>query len=58
MRFGEGDLRTSRKTAISLKDAKCTAFDGPPRIVALGFQVADGQIAEDDGKKPVIVDLF
>jgi fructose 1,6-bisphosphate aldolase/phosphatase len=43
---------------VSLEDAKCTAFDGPPRMVALGFQVADGGIAEDDGGKPMIADLF
>lgn len=24
---------------VGLKDAKCTRFDGPPRMVALGFQV-------------------
>jgi len=27
---------------VSLRDAKCTRFDGPPRVVALGFQVHDG----------------
>ncbi len=27
---------------VGLKDAKCTRFDGPPRIVALGFQVSNG----------------
>jgi fructose 1,6-bisphosphate aldolase/phosphatase len=43
---------------VSLKDSKCTAFDGPPRLVALGFQVANGQIAEDDDGKPMIADLF
>ena len=25
---------------VSLKNAKCTRFDGPPRVVALGFQIA------------------
>jgi len=43
---------------VNLKDSKCTAFDGPPRLVALGFQVANGQIAEDDDGKPMIADLF
>lgn len=27
---------------VSLMDAKCTRFDGPPRVVALGFQLHDG----------------
>ena len=43
---------------VGLKDAKCCAFDGPPRIVALGFQVVNGKIAEDDEGKPLIADLF
>jgi len=43
---------------VKLKDAKCTVFDGPPRIVALGFQVANGQIASDDDGKPMMADLF
>jgi fructose 1,6-bisphosphate aldolase/phosphatase len=43
---------------VGLKDAKCTVFDGPPRIVALGFQVSDGQIASDDNEKPMVADLF
>ena len=43
---------------VGLKDAKCTAFDGPPRIVALGFQVANGKIAGDDEGKPMIADMF
>ncbi len=29
---------------VGLKDAKCTRFDGPPRIVALGFQVKNGRL--------------
>lgn len=34
---------------VSLKNAKCTRFDGPPRIVALGFQVfEDGLIGPAD----------
>jgi len=43
---------------VGLKDAKCTLFDGPPRIVALGFQIANGKIACDDHGKPMIADLF
>jgi fructose 1,6-bisphosphate aldolase/phosphatase len=43
---------------VGLKDSKCTAFDGPPRIVALGFQVANGRISSDDEGKPLIADLF
>jgi len=29
---------------VSLKDAKCTRFDGPPRVVALGFQLCHGKL--------------
>ncbi|RLE50545.1 MAG: fructose 1,6-bisphosphatase [Candidatus Methanomethylicota archaeon] len=29
---------------VSLKNAKCTRFDGPPRVVALGFQLRDGYL--------------
>jgi fructose 1,6-bisphosphate aldolase/phosphatase len=43
---------------VGLKESKCTAFDGPPRIVALGFQVANGGIACDGDGKPMIADLF
>ena len=43
---------------VGVKDAKCTVFDGPPRIVALGFQVANGKIASDDDGKPMVADLF
>lgn len=43
---------------VGLKDSRCTAFDGPPRIVALGFQISNGQIACDDNGKPMIADLF
>lgn len=43
---------------VGLKASKCTVFDGPPRIVAIGFQVADGKIASDDEGNPIIADLF
>jgi fructose 1,6-bisphosphate aldolase/phosphatase len=43
---------------VGLKASKCTVFDGPPRIVALGFQVADGKIACDDDGNLLIADLF
>ncbi|MEM3737146.1 MAG: fructose-1,6-bisphosphate aldolase/phosphatase [Candidatus Bathyarchaeia archaeon] len=29
---------------VSLKNARCTRFDGPPRVIALGFQVHDAQL--------------
>jgi fructose 1,6-bisphosphate aldolase/phosphatase len=43
---------------VGLKSSKCTVFDGPPRIVALGFQIADGRISSDDEGNPIIADLF
>ncbi len=43
---------------VGLKSSKCTVFDGPPRIVAIGFQVANGQISSDDEGIPIIADLF
>jgi fructose 1,6-bisphosphate aldolase/phosphatase len=43
---------------VGLKDSKCTVFDGPPRLVALGFQVSNGEIASDDNGKPMLADLF
>jgi fructose 1,6-bisphosphate aldolase/phosphatase len=43
---------------VGLKASKCTVFDGPPRIVAMGFQVAEGKIASDDEGNPIIADLF
>ncbi len=36
---------------VSVKDAQCTRFDGPPRVIALGFQLKNGMLT-----KPV--DLF
>jgi fructose 1,6-bisphosphate aldolase/phosphatase len=59
--FVEGWMRGSHwgpLMPVGLKDSKCTAFDGPPRIVALGFQLCDGRISADDSGKPMIVDLF
>ena len=29
---------------VAQKDAMCTRFDGPPRAVALGFQLAEGKL--------------
>jgi fructose 1,6-bisphosphate aldolase/phosphatase len=43
---------------VGLKDSMCTVFDGPPRIVALGIQIANGELASDDDGKPMIVDIF
>jgi fructose 1,6-bisphosphate aldolase/phosphatase len=43
---------------VGLKDSQCTLFDGPPRIVALGIQVANGKIAGGADGKPLIADLF
>jgi fructose 1,6-bisphosphate aldolase/phosphatase len=31
---------------VGLKDAKCTRFDGPPRVASLGFMLADGMLNE------------
>lgn len=36
---------------VSVKNAKCTRFDGPPRVIALGFQLRNGKLTEP-------VDLF
>lgn len=36
---------------VSVNQAKCTRFDGPPRVVALGFQLKNGKLTEP-------VDLF
>jgi fructose 1,6-bisphosphate aldolase/phosphatase len=29
---------------VSMKDARPTRFDGPPRVIALGFQLAEGKL--------------
>jgi len=36
---------------VAVKDAQCTRFDGPPRVIALGFQLKNGMLTEP-------VDLF
>lgn len=59
--FVEGWMRGSHwgpLMPVGLKDSRCTVFDGPPRIVALGFQVCNGMIASDEKDEPLISDLF
>ncbi len=59
--FVEGWMRGSHwgpLMPVSLKNSKCTIFDGPPRIVGIGFQLCDGTIASDDEGNPLISDLF
>jgi len=59
--FVEGWMRGSHWGPImpvSLRDSKCTLFDGPPRLVALGFQIADGEIVSGEDGEPLIYDLF
>jgi len=59
--FVEGWMRGSHWGPImpvGLKDSQCTIFDGPPRMIALGFQICEGSIACDDENKPMISDLF
>ncbi len=36
---------------VAVKDAQCTRFDGPPRVIALGFQLRNGMLTDP-------VDLF
>jgi len=36
---------------VSVEQAQCTRFDGPPRVIALGFQLRNGMLTEP-------VDLF
>ena len=31
---------------VSVKDAQCTRFDGPPRVTSLGFQLKNGNLTE------------
>ena len=59
--FVQGWMRGSHwgpMMPVGLKASKCTVFDGPPRIVALGFQISNGCIARDDEGIPIIADLF
>jgi len=59
--FVEGWMRGSHwgpLMPVGLKDSKCTAFDGPPRMVAVGFQVCNGRIAEAENGVPMVSDLF
>jgi fructose 1,6-bisphosphate aldolase/phosphatase len=59
--FVEGWMRGSHwgpLMPVGLKDSRCTVFDGPPRIVALGLQVGNGMIASDDNGEPLVGDLF
>ena len=59
--FVQGWMRGSHwgpMMPVGLKSSKCTVFDGPPRIVAIGFQVANGRISSDDEGNPIIADLF
>ncbi|MEM1575501.1 MAG: fructose-1,6-bisphosphate aldolase/phosphatase [Nitrososphaerota archaeon] len=41
---------------VSVKDAVVSYFDGPPRVVALGFQVSNGELIGLNGSEPA--DLF
>lgn len=59
--FVEGWMRGSHwgpLMPVGLKDSKCTVFDGPPRIVALGFQVCNGGIVSDKNGAPMVSDMF
>lgn len=59
--FVEGWMRGSHwgpLMPVGLKDSRCAAFDGPPRIVALGLQIGHGKIASGEGDVPLISDLF
>ncbi|MHA2377865.1 MAG: fructose-1,6-bisphosphate aldolase/phosphatase [Candidatus Thorarchaeota archaeon] len=29
---------------VALKDSRCTRFDGPPRVIGLGFQICNGEL--------------
>jgi fructose 1,6-bisphosphate aldolase/phosphatase len=54
-----GALRGSHRLPlmpVSLKNARCTVFDSPPRCVALGFQLRNCELIGLNGKEPA--DLF
>jgi len=59
--FVEGWMRGSHwgpMMPVGLKDSKCTVFDGPPRIVAIGFQVCEGAISGEKDGTPLVRDMF
>lgn len=59
--FVEGWMRGSHwgpLMPVGMRNSRCTVFDGPPRLVAIGFQVSDGKIASDDNGTPLVSDLF
>ncbi len=41
---------------VSLRNARCTVFDGPPRIVGLGLNLCDGRIIGVKDNQPA--DIF
>ena len=43
---------------VGLKNSKCVLFDGPPRIICLGFQIANGKLASDEEGNVLYVDMF
>ena len=43
---------------VGLKNSKCTLFDGPPRLICLGVQIANGKLVSDDDGKPIVIDIF
>lgn len=59
--FVEGWMRGSHwgpLMPVGLSASKCTVFDGPPRMVAIGFQLCNGRIASDSSDTPMVKDLF
>ena len=44
---------------VAVKDSRCTRFDGPPRVIGLGFQVSNGRLLGPvDFFEDVAFDLF
>lgn len=43
---------------VGLEHSRCTLFDGPPRLIALGIQIANGKMACDDEGEPLVADIF